>query len=196
MGNRNLSNNYEMKLVFLIVALLSINSIFAAQGQPVATSYCMGNTDNAVTCSSCFNWGAGTIGARVTDANTLCTTTYTNTVTHCKYYPVVKATPLPVSRLTTVPSVTGRTGTMLLTMQPMPQLSDNAQTPPLTPPLVPQKSPTVTSPFASSQLVMSIPRDVPNALKVTRVGLPPLLMLMAKPLVSLIALPPQSQTLI
>merc|ERR1712183_13860 len=78
--------DFKMKFITLIVALLSISSIFAAQGQPLATSYCMGNNDGAVTCSSCFNWGAGTIGPKVSDANTLCTTAYTNTITHCKYY--------------------------------------------------------------------------------------------------------------
>jgi len=46
----------------------------------------MGNTDNANTCSSCFNWGSGSVGARVLDNSTLCTTKYTQLITDCKYY--------------------------------------------------------------------------------------------------------------
>merc|ERR1711937_156653 len=80
-----MGNRFQMKFITLIVASLAISTIFAAQGTPAATSYCMGNVDNATTCSSCFNWGSGTVGARnlVTAA---CTTKVTNAITDCKYY--------------------------------------------------------------------------------------------------------------
>merc|ERR1711937_791680 len=102
--------------------------------------------------------------------------------------PAVKSTPQPVSRPMTVVCVTARTGTMLPTMPQTPQSSEPAATPPLTPLPVPLKLPTVNNPCASSQLVMLIPRVVPNAQLATREELPPLPMLTVKPLVSPIAL--------
>lgn len=75
-----------MKLATVLVAIMAIQYVFTAQGTPAAASYCMGNNDNATTCSSCFNWGAGgTIGARQLAANA-CTTAVANSVTDCKIY--------------------------------------------------------------------------------------------------------------
>merc|ERR1712232_183566 len=60
--------------------------VWSAQGTPAATSYCMGNVDNATTCSSCFNWGkGGTIKAR-TLASSACANAASNAITDCKVY--------------------------------------------------------------------------------------------------------------
>merc|ERR1712048_1492458 len=75
----------KMKLATVLVAIMAIQYVFTAQGTPAATSYCMGNVDNATTCSSCFNWGSGTIGARQL-ATGSCATAVANKVTDCKYY--------------------------------------------------------------------------------------------------------------
>merc|ERR1712048_1025517 len=75
----------KMKLATVLVAIMAIQYVFTAQGTPAATSYCMGNNDNATTCSSCFNWGSGTVGARNLATNA-CTTKVTNAITDCKYY--------------------------------------------------------------------------------------------------------------
>merc|ERR1712151_836987 len=75
----------KMKLYTLLLAFCAIQYVFTAQGTPAAASYCMGNTDNATTCSSCFNWGSGTIGARQL-ATGSCANAVANKVTDCKYY--------------------------------------------------------------------------------------------------------------
>jgi len=75
-----------MKSAFItILALCFVGSTFTAQGTPAAASYCMGNNDNATTCSACFNWGSGTVGARQL-AISACGTAVANTVASCKYY--------------------------------------------------------------------------------------------------------------
>lgn len=74
-----------MKFIITILALCMIGYTFAAQGTPAASSYCMGNNDGATTCSACFNWGSGTIGARQLASNA-CSTKVANTVTDCKFY--------------------------------------------------------------------------------------------------------------
>merc|ERR1712151_815823 len=75
----------KMKLYTLLLAFCAIQYVFTAQGTPAAASYCMGNTDNATTCSSCFNWGSGTIGARQL-ATGSCANAVANKITDCKYY--------------------------------------------------------------------------------------------------------------
>jgi hypothetical protein len=71
----------------IIVALAIIGYTFAAQGLPAATSYCMGNVDDATTCSSCYNYGLGTINPRILSA-AACGTAATTTVlvTDCLWY--------------------------------------------------------------------------------------------------------------
>jgi len=81
-----MGNQIKMKLFSLLLALFVIQQVFAAQGQPVAASYCMGNVDDSTNCSSCFNWGSGTIGARTYVANSTCGTAVTNAVASCKWY--------------------------------------------------------------------------------------------------------------
>jgi hypothetical protein len=65
-----------------IVALCIIGATLAAQGTPPSTSFCQGNTDGSVACSSCHNSGTN---ARYLASNT-CTSLVTNVVTNCKYY--------------------------------------------------------------------------------------------------------------
>jgi len=74
-----------MKLSTILIALVAIQATLAAQGTPAATSLCMGNTDDSTNCSSCYNWGPGTIGARMMVAN-VCTPALTNKVTDCQVY--------------------------------------------------------------------------------------------------------------
>merc|ERR1711939_1204422 len=49
-----------------------------------ASKYCMGCSATD-TCSTCFNWGSGKVGARSLASNT-CTATLTRTVTDAKAY--------------------------------------------------------------------------------------------------------------
>jgi len=78
MGNQT----QKMKVYQLVIVLLAIKAI--QTGKPLAASYCMGNNNDATTCSACFNWGTGTIGARKLATNA-CATTVT-AITDCKYY--------------------------------------------------------------------------------------------------------------
>lgn len=76
----------------IVIALSLIGTAFAAQGTPAATSYCMGNVNDATTCSACFNWGkGGTIGARDLATNA-CANAVTNAITDCKVYSSTKTT--------------------------------------------------------------------------------------------------------
>jgi len=81
MGNSNLIKNMKTT----IFALCIIGYTLAAQGLPLATSYCAGNVNGAVTCSSCYNYTLGTIGARQLIA-AACTAVVANTVGDCKIY--------------------------------------------------------------------------------------------------------------
>merc|ERR1712177_192888 len=82
MGNQT----KKMKVYQLIIVVLAIKCVqTVTQGKPVAASYCMGNNNDATTCSKCFNWGSGTIGARQLATNA-CSTKVANSVTDCKYY--------------------------------------------------------------------------------------------------------------
>jgi len=74
-----------MKLPTVLIALIAVQYALAAQGTPVATSYCMGNTDNSVNCGACYNWGPGTVGGKQKSGN-LCTAALTNKITDCKIY--------------------------------------------------------------------------------------------------------------
>jgi len=75
-----------MKATFItILALCFVGYTITTQGTPAATSYCMGNNDNATTCSSCFNWGSGSVGAK-TFATNACASAVTNAIADCKWY--------------------------------------------------------------------------------------------------------------
>merc|ERR1711976_32661 len=76
----------KMKATFItILALCFVGYTYTAQGTPAKTSHCMGNVDDATTCSSCFNWGSGDIGAKQLATNA-CASAVSNAITDCKYY--------------------------------------------------------------------------------------------------------------
>merc|ERR1712139_71599 len=84
MGNRKFKILHTLMKTFVaLVALLVIfqqaNAISCA-----ATQYCMGCSSTNV-CSSCFNWGSGTVGARSLASST-CTASLTRTASNSKYY--------------------------------------------------------------------------------------------------------------
>jgi len=65
-----------MKIFF---TLFIIGSTLAVQGQPAGTLYCAGNVDDQnAQCSACYNYGLGTIGARIL-TGTNCTTKVADT---------------------------------------------------------------------------------------------------------------------
>lgn len=76
-----------MKIFF---TLFLLGSSLATQGQPDASLYCAGNvnSDNS-KCSACYNYGLGTIGARVL-SNQLCTAKVADTaavnITDCQIF--------------------------------------------------------------------------------------------------------------
>lgn len=78
---------------FTIVALCIIGYTFAAQGTPKASSACIGNVDNATTCSACYNDGLNTKTGAREFLGAACAKKVTNTVASCKYYnPGITAT--------------------------------------------------------------------------------------------------------
>jgi len=66
-----------------IVALCLIGATFAAQGTPLATSFCQGNQDGNALCSTCHN---SNTNARVKGTDNLCTAVNANLVTDCAYF--------------------------------------------------------------------------------------------------------------
>lgn len=75
-----------MKIFF---TLFVINAALATQGQPPADNACSGNNPSATTCSWCYNYGLGTVGARVlngTSCSTKVADTSTAVVTDCLIY--------------------------------------------------------------------------------------------------------------
>jgi hypothetical protein len=71
-----------------ILVLAIIGYTLAVQGEPLAASYCMGNTEGNANCSSCYNYGLGTIGARYISAGT-CANKVT-VITDCLRYAAAK----------------------------------------------------------------------------------------------------------
>jgi hypothetical protein len=69
----------------IIIALAIIGYTIAGQGFPIAASLCMGNVDSSVSCSACYNYGLGTIGARQLLGGG-CTIALVNPVTDCLWY--------------------------------------------------------------------------------------------------------------
>jgi len=77
----------KMKISITILALFVIGYSTAALGTPAKTAYCMGRKATVHTCSSCFNWGTGTIGAReYLASNHTCLIKVSKPVTDCLIY--------------------------------------------------------------------------------------------------------------
>merc|ERR1712066_243680 len=76
----------KMKISITILALFVIGYSTATLGTPAKTSYCMGRVDKKTTCSACFNWGTGTVGARELSSTGTCLIKVTNAVTSCLIY--------------------------------------------------------------------------------------------------------------
>jgi len=72
-----------MKTLFAIIAICMMMN-WTMSISCAATQYCMGCSSTNV-CSSCFNWGSGTVGARSLASST-CTATLTRTVSNAKFY--------------------------------------------------------------------------------------------------------------
>jgi len=76
----------KMKTILFIV-LLSLYGVANSTITCAAANYCMGcSSSTADVCTSCFNWGSGSVGARYLSSNTCTNKLSTSKVTDCKYY--------------------------------------------------------------------------------------------------------------
>jgi len=71
----------------LTICLLLLTSFVVSTPSCAASLYCMGCAmSTADSCSSCFNWGSGSVGARALASNACTNALSTTAVTDCKFY--------------------------------------------------------------------------------------------------------------